>query len=106
MFRNYLAAALRNLVRNRLYATINIVGLAVGFAAALLIALFVRDELSYDKWIPGYERIYLLKSTSSSPGRPPTQTDMTDDRFAALLRLNFPSIEAITRLQGEDMALR
>ena len=36
MFRNYLAAALRNLVRNRLYAAINILGLGIGFAAALL----------------------------------------------------------------------
>ena len=50
MFRNYLAAALRNLVRNKLYAAINILGLSVGFAATLLIALFVRDELSYDKY--------------------------------------------------------
>ena len=47
MFRNYLARrAARNLVRNRVYAAINIVGLAVGFAAALLIALFVRHELT------------------------------------------------------------
>ena len=44
MFRNYLAAALRNLVRNRLYTAINIVGLTVAFAAALLIALFLRDD--------------------------------------------------------------
>ena len=43
MFRNYLAAALRNLVRNRVSASINIAGLALGFTAALLIALFVRD---------------------------------------------------------------
>jgi len=49
MFRNYLAAALRNLVRNKLYAGINIIGLTVGFAAALLIALFVADETSYDR---------------------------------------------------------
>ncbi len=60
MLRNYLAAALRNLVRNRLYAAINIIGLAVGFGAALLIALFVRDELTYDRWIPGHENIYRI----------------------------------------------
>ena len=60
MFRNYLAAALRNLVRNRLYAGINIAGLAVGFAAAILIALFVRDEFSYDTWIPGHGRVYYV----------------------------------------------
>ena len=68
MFRNYLAAALRNLARNKLYAAINIVGLAVGFAAAILIALFVRDEFSYDTWIPGHERTYLLTQTITNPG--------------------------------------
>ncbi len=49
MLRNYLAAALRNVARNRLYAAINIVGLAVGFAAAMLALLFVRDELGFDR---------------------------------------------------------
>jgi putative ABC transport system permease protein len=71
VFRNYLAAALRNLVRNRLYAAINIIGLAAGFAAALLIALFVRDEFSYDKWIPDHENTYLVTFSLSAPGRPP-----------------------------------
>jgi putative ABC transport system permease protein len=46
MFSNYLAAALRNLARNRLYAGIDIIGLAVGFAAAILMGLFVRDEFT------------------------------------------------------------
>ncbi len=60
MFRNYLAAALRNMLRNRLYAAINTIGLAVGFAAALLVALFIRDELTFERWIPGAERTFLL----------------------------------------------
>ena len=66
MFRNYLAAALRNMVRNRLYAAINVLGLAVGFAAALLVALFIRDELTYERWIPGSERIFLFASEVTS----------------------------------------
>jgi putative ABC transport system permease protein len=51
MFRNYLVTALRNIVRYKLYSFINIAGLAVGLACAILVILFVRDELSYDKWI-------------------------------------------------------
>jgi putative ABC transport system permease protein len=42
MFRNYLAAALRNLMRNKLVSFINIAGLAIGFSAALLIALYLH----------------------------------------------------------------
>ena len=60
MWRNYFAAALRNLFRSRAYAAINILGLAIGFAAAILIALFVRDELSYDRMWPQAGRIYRL----------------------------------------------
>ena len=56
MFRNYLAAALRNLARNGLYAGVTIVGLAIAFAAAILIGLYVRDEMSYDRWVPDHER--------------------------------------------------
>ena len=60
MLQNYLAAAIRNLFRDRAYAAINIFGLALGFAAAILIGLFVRDELSYDRAYPHSERIFRL----------------------------------------------
>src|SRR5262245_16133032 len=65
MIRNYLAAALRNLMRNRLYAAINIVGLAVGLAAALLIGLYIRQELSYDRWLPHHAEIVRISSVAT-----------------------------------------
>ena len=98
MFRNYLAAALRNSARNRLYAAINIVGLAMGFAAALLIALFVRDELSYDRWIPGHDSIYRLSRSVQYPSLAPFSSDTAGSSFAAPLKLEFPDVESITRL--------
>ena len=58
MFRNYLAAALRNLVRNRLYAGVTIAGLAVAFASAILIGLYLRHEVTYDRFVPDHERIF------------------------------------------------
>ena len=65
MFRNYLVTALRNLARNRLYAAISILGLAVAFTAAILIGQFVRNEFSYDRWIPGYEQVYKSPTCST-----------------------------------------
>ena len=50
MFSNYLKVAIRNLFKNRLHSFINIFGLALGMAVAILIALYVRNELSYDTW--------------------------------------------------------
>ena len=61
MFRNYLVTALRNLFGQKLYTLINIGGLSVGLAVCVLIMLFVRDELSYDDWIPNTEQIFKLE---------------------------------------------
>ena len=69
MFRNYLVTALRNIARHKLYSFINIAGLAVGLACAILIMLFVHDELSYDKWIAGSENLWRVEVTYHVPGR-------------------------------------
>jgi putative ABC transport system permease protein len=104
MFRNYLAAALRNLVRNRLFAAINIVGLAMGVSAALLIALFVRDEHSYDRFIPGYRDVYLLTESKdySDHRLPPERWDFSFPDLAAKLSVQFPQISAVARVMSPD----
>lgn len=71
MFKNYLQVALRSLLGNKLYSAINIAGLAVGLAACILIALFVRDELSYDQQWEKADRLYRLHTTFTPPGREP-----------------------------------
>ena len=57
MLRNYLTIALRNLIKNKAYSFINIVGLATGMAVAMLIGLWIWDELSYNKYHQHYNRI-------------------------------------------------
>ncbi|HLL29902.1 MAG TPA: ABC transporter permease, partial [Allosphingosinicella sp.] len=68
MLRNYLTVGLRALAKNKTYAFINIFGLAIGMAACLLILLFVRYEMSYDKWLPNSERIYQVQNWFRDPG--------------------------------------
>lgn len=58
MFKNYFKIALRNLQKNKVYSSINILGLTLGFLCCMLIMLHVKDELSYDKFIPNHENIY------------------------------------------------
>lgn len=58
MWRNYLKIALRNLLKNKVYTGINVLGLTLGFMCCMLIMLHVKDELSYDKFIPNHEQIY------------------------------------------------
>ncbi len=61
MFRNYFKVALRNLLRYKFFSLINIIGLAIGMAASILIALWVLDELSYDKYNKKADRIYRVE---------------------------------------------
>ena len=57
MIKNYFKIAWRNLIKNKIFSLINIGGLAVGMGVAILIALWVHDELSFDKYHTNYDRI-------------------------------------------------
>jgi putative ABC transport system permease protein len=64
MWRNYLTVGFRALAKNKTYAFINILGLALGLAACLMILLYVRYETSYDAWLPNAEHTYQLQQSS------------------------------------------
>jgi putative ABC transport system permease protein len=100
MFGNYLAAALRNMERNGLYAGMTFTGLAIGFAAALLIALFVRDEYSYDRFVPGYQQVFRVSETISQPNERSIQTDVIPTMVGPALKLDFPQVRYAARLSG------
>ena len=68
MFKNYLKTAWRNLKNNKVYSTINILGLAAGMAVALLIGLWVYNEYSYDKFLPGYQQLYQVRRNFDNNG--------------------------------------
>ncbi|HLK98055.1 MAG TPA: ABC transporter permease, partial [Hymenobacter sp.] len=63
MIRNYFKIALRNILKHKGFSFINVAGVAVGLACFLLIALYVRDELSYDRYNTNAERIYRVTRT-------------------------------------------
>ena len=63
MFYNYIKIALRNLSRNRVYSLINIAGLSIGLACCMLIILYNKDEVSYDRFHKNAEQIYRITNT-------------------------------------------
>lgn len=99
MLRNYRATAFRNLLRNRLTAVIGIGGLSMAFATAFLIALFVHDELTYDRWIPDHDRIVRLTSTATFP-HAVDELENAPPFVATMLREAVPAVEATTRFIG------
>ncbi len=107
MLRNYIKVALRNLVNNKLYSAINIGGLAVGLAACLLILLFVRDELSYERWVPHANRIATVESTFHIPGRDTIAFAAAPGPLAPAMAKDFSSdIEQITRVFSTNEPVR
>ena len=103
MFRNYLTVALRNLVRHKLYSVITIAGLAVALACAAFIILFVRNELSYDRWLPDTDHLYRLENTVHAPGRPPQDFGTTPWMLASTMHDEIPEVIEATRLNTEYM---
>jgi putative ABC transport system permease protein len=67
MLRNYLLTAWRNLLHNRVYSLINIAGLSLGLTSVMLIVLYVKDEVSYDRFHRNVENIYRVATGSDNP---------------------------------------
>jgi putative ABC transport system permease protein len=106
LFQNYFVTALRNIIRHKLYSFINIAGLALGLTCVILIVLFVRDELSYDKWIEGSENLWRVEVTFHVPGRSdPIITAQTVIPLTAAMREKIPEVTSQTRLAREGMTL-
>ena len=94
MFKNYLKIAWRNITRTIGYSTLNIAGLAIGMAVALLIGLWVYDQYSYDKFLPEYQSVYRVQRNFNSNGDTLTfQT--TSLKLADALRTQIPEIEYV-----------
>jgi putative ABC transport system permease protein len=106
MFRNCLAAAWRNANRDRLHSVINVVGLAIGMAATILIALYLRSELSYDNFLAGGDRVYRVSCQLLIPGREMVWRPGPPSRSAPALAIDFPEFEGVARLAPDRIAVR
>jgi putative ABC transport system permease protein len=69
MLQNYFKIAWRNLVRNKIYSAINILGLAIGISACMLIFLYVRDELTYEQHFDKADRIFRVTNDINLQGQ-------------------------------------
>ncbi|MGZ8327268.1 MAG: ABC transporter permease [Allosphingosinicella sp.] len=108
MWKNYLTVGFRALAKNRTYAFINIFGLAIGMAACLMILLFVRYEMSYDKWLPGAERVFQVQQWFRDPGTgEEAKLQMAPFATKAALLKDFPQIEkAVYALRSVPVFLK
>jgi len=102
MFKNYFIIAWRNLAKEKIYSSIKVGGFALGIAACLLIALFIRDELSYDRYIPNGNRIYRVVRDWNENGEHFIGTSLPAP-FAKALKEEFPEVEQVGRLNQFEL---
>lgn len=100
MLRNYVKIALRNLRNNRLFSTLNIVGMGVAMAAVALMGLYIAHELSYDRFHAHADRIVRVVHYASWPGGN-LQLAPTSAPYAAALKSDYPEVEKTVRVYPE-----
>ena len=104
MLKNYIKIALRNIIRNRIFSFINIVGLAIGLAVSFCIIIYITHELSYDKHLENYDNIYRVDSHLD---KREWRLPMTSLPLAVEAKNKIPGIKSFVRLRkGYDVTLK
>lgn len=103
MFFNYLQLAFRNLEKQRGYATINILGLAIGLASAIFIFLYVKDELTFDSQHPDADQTYRLGYRIDFPNGDRQAYPAAPAGWDNYIKDNYPGIERITSFTNTGM---
>ena len=97
MIKNYLIVGIRNLIKQRGYTLINVAGLAIGMASAIMIMLYVADEMSYDKFHPNRDKIFRLGLKAKMQGSE-FSGPITSAPMGAAMVQDYPQVKSFCRL--------
>ncbi len=97
MLKNYFTISIRNIRKRKVFAVINILGMTAGITACLLIALYVIDEFSYDRFHANADRIYQLGRHNKYGGRDVRSTSVCPPLAEAMLS-EIPEVESAVRM--------
>jgi putative ABC transport system permease protein len=106
MLQNYLKIALRNLFHNKVFSFINIAGLSIGLACCMLIVLYTKDEVSYDRFHKNVNNIYRITTTETSPEGKVTKFGITGMVPGPTFASQIPEIDKFVRLQGDRLNIK
>ena len=101
MIKNYLKIAIRNLWKHKGFSAINIIGLAMGLGCFIVIAMYVFDELSYDKYNEKADRIYRINSDIRFGG-PELNMAVSSDPMGETLKQDYPEVENYVRFYNSN----
>lgn len=107
MLRNYLKVAMRALAKQKVYAAINVFGLACGLAFCLLILLFIRDEVSYDKFFSDVDQIYRVERISYAESGEEERANVNGPFILApTLEKDIPEVEKAAHLLWDSQYIK
>ncbi|MBS1566909.1 MAG: ABC transporter permease, partial [Bacteroidetes bacterium] len=104
MLKNYLKVAFRNLVRSKGFSFINIAGLAIGMASAILILLWIQNEMSYDRFYEKSDRLYVAYNRSVFDGKLQCWNS-TPKILGPTLKQDYPEVEDYARVNWSNTFL-
>lgn len=99
MFQNYFKIAVRNLLRNKAFSFINILGLAIGMTSAILILLWIQNEVSHDRFHSKLDRIYTLNNRDKFNGEL-WAWSTTPKMLGPTVKQDYPEVEDAVRVNG------
>lgn len=102
MLRNFFRTAVRMILKQKAYATINFVGLTCGMALSLLIIAYVRSELSYDRFHEKSDRIYRMRYKAPNG----LELASTPPPIAPVMKDFFPEVEEVGRVFGRNVSIK
>jgi putative ABC transport system permease protein len=105
MLQNYLKVAWRNLLKHKSFSLINILGLATGIGACMIIYLYVHNELTYDLYNLKVDRIARVTTTLHTP-ESDVALAISPPPLADVLKRNFPEVESAVRIQHVDQVIK
>jgi len=104
MLTNYFKIAWRNILRNKTFSLIKIAGLALGLAVCLLILLYTKDEISFDRFHEKGKNIYRVVQTMKFGGDPARPTSITEPPLGLVYKQGIPEIATCVRINAVRVA--
>ena len=105
MLKNFFKTTIRNLWKNKGFAAINITGLAIGMAAAILILLWIQNQMSVDRFYKNEDRTYLMYNRDKDPDGNTWVWPNTPKILTPTLKKDYPEVEDVVRFNNVTFLL-
>ena len=106
MLRNYFLVAWRNIIRNKTFSLIKVVGLSIGLMVCMLILLYTKDELSYDQFHKNKGQIFRVIQTWTFGSNPPQKLGITNAIMGESFSKEIPEVKQYVRVNGVDVTVK